>query len=121
MINTNSLKRDGLRQAEFCNCYFTDSKTTEIIIPARSQPGLTMTTPTASHWGLGDKYTTGGTKVKKTRGRENISIGPLNVMILRPAEKLERLIHELDGYHWNILGLCEMLFMHYEGFEEEAV
>ncbi|MEW8548423.1 MAG: endonuclease/exonuclease/phosphatase family protein [Candidatus Thiodiazotropha sp.] len=27
---------------------------------------------------------------------------------LRPAGKLEELTHEMDRYHWNILGLCEM-------------
>ena len=30
--------------------------------------------PTASHWGIGDKNATGMTKVKKIRERENISI-----------------------------------------------
>ena len=27
---------------------------------------------------------------------------------LRPAGKLEELTHEIDRYHWNKLGLCEM-------------
>ena len=27
---------------------------------------------------------------------------------LRPAKKLEELIHEMDRYDWNIPGLCEM-------------
>ena len=66
-----------------------------------------MTLPTASHWGVGDKHATGGTKIKKIRGKENISIGTWNVRTLKPAEKLEELTHETDRYHWNILGLCE--------------
>ena len=76
--------------------------------PDRSQPGLTMTTPTAGYWGFSDKYTTGVTKVKKIRVRDNISIGTWNVRTLRPAGKPEELTHEMDWYHWNILGLCEM-------------
>ena len=27
---------------------------------------------------------------------------------LRSAGKLEELTHEIDKFHWNILGLCEM-------------
>ena len=52
-----------------------DIRHNETLIPDRSQPGLTMTALTASHWGVGDKYATGVTKVKNIRGRENISIG----------------------------------------------
>ena len=48
------------------------------------------------------------TKIKKIRGRENISVGTWNVRTLRPAGKLEELTHGMDKYHWNILGLCEM-------------
>ena len=43
-------------------------------------------------------------KVKKIRGRENISIGTWNVRTVRPAGKLKELTHEIDKYHWNILG-----------------
>ena len=67
-----------------------------------------MTLPTACHWGVGNTYATGGTKVKKIRRRENFSTGTWNVRTLRPAGKLEELDHEMDRYHWNILGLCEM-------------
>ena len=34
---------------------------------------------------------------------------------LRPAGKLEELTHEMDRYHWNILGLCEMRWMNFGG------
>ena len=67
-----------------------------------------MTAPTASHWGVGDKYATGGIKVMIIRGREKISIGTCNVRTLRPVGKLEELTHDTNMYHWNILGLCEM-------------
>ena len=56
-----------------------------------------MTAPTAGHCGLGDKYATGVAKVKKIKRRT-----------LRPAGKLEELTHKMDGYRWNILGLCLM-------------
>ena len=104
MVSINSQERDGLRQAEFCPCYIMDNRPNETLIPDRSQPGLTMTASTASHWGVGHKCATGGTKVKKIKGRENISIGTWNVRTLRPAVKLE----EMDRYHLNIPGLCAM-------------
>ena len=153
VVSINSLERDRLRQAEFSPSNIMDNRPNETLIPDRSQAGLIMTAPTASHWGVGDKYTTGGTKVKKIRGRENISIGTWNMRTLRadftsklvhglafgtpkfyiatygklnhglvnqssncdvksglrPAGKLEELVHEMDMYHWNILGLCEKL------------
>ena len=46
-------------------------------------------------------------KIKKIRGRENISIGICNVRTLRPAGKLKQLTHAMSRYHWNIVGLCE--------------
>ena len=104
MVSINSLERDWILQAEFCPCIIMDNRPNETLIPDWSQPGLTMTAPTASNWGIGDKYATGGTKVKKIRGRENISIGTWNVRTLRLAGKLEELTHEMDRYHWNILG-----------------
>ena len=73
-----------------------------------SQPGITMTLPTVRHWDVGDK-------VKKIRGRENISAGKWNVRTLRPAGKLEELTHAMGRYHWNIVGLCEM---HWKNFSE---
>ena len=101
MVSINKLQRDGLRQAEFCPCYIMDTRPNETKIPDRWQPGLTMTAPTASHWGVGDKYATGGIKVKTIRGKENISTGTWNVRTLRPAGKLEELTHEMDRYMYH--------------------
>ena len=47
-------------------------------------------------------------KIKKIRGRENISVGTWNVRTLRPAGKFEQLTHAMSRYHWNILGLYEL-------------
>ena len=44
----------------------------------------------------------------KIRGRDNITIGTCNTRTLRAAGKLQELTHEMDGYRWHILGLCEM-------------
>ena len=64
---------------------------------------------------VGDKYATCVPKIKKIRGRENISVGTWNVRTLRPAGKLEQLTHATSRYHWNIVGLCEM---HWKNFGE---
>ena len=40
-----------------------------------SQPGITMTAPIVGHWDVGDKYAAGVQKIKKIKGRENISVG----------------------------------------------
>ena len=82
--------------------------TNNTLIPDRSQPGLTMTALTVRHRDVDDKYATGVPKIKKIRGRENISVGTWNVGTLRPAGKLEQLTHAISRYHWNIVGLCEM-------------
>ena len=74
MVSINSLERDGLGKAEFCSCYIMNNRPDGILLPDRSQPGLTMGASTASHWGIGDKYATGMTRVWKIRERENISI-----------------------------------------------
>ncbi|MEW8542645.1 MAG: hypothetical protein AB2693_03850 [Candidatus Thiodiazotropha sp.] len=60
-----------------------------------------MTAPTVDHWDVGDKYATGGTKIKTVNSRENISVGTWNVRTLRPAGKLEELTHAMARYHWN--------------------
>ena len=65
VVNINSLEKNGLRQAEFCPCYIMDNKPDEALIPDRSQPGLTMTAPTAGQSGVDGKYTYCVTKVKK--------------------------------------------------------
>ena len=85
MVNINSLERDGLRQTELCPRNTMMMNTNNTLIPDRSQPGSTMTAPTVRHRHVGDKYATGVRKIKKIRGRENISVGTWNV---RPAGKL---------------------------------
>ena len=79
MVNINSLERDGLRQAELCTRNTMLMNTNNTLIPDRSQPGLTMTAPTVTHRDVGDKYVTDVLKIKKIRGRENISVGTWNV------------------------------------------
>ena len=74
VVGIYSLERDGLRLVEFCSSYIMDNRPNEIVSPDRSQPGVTMGAPSASHWDIGDKNATGMTKVKKIRERENISI-----------------------------------------------
>ena len=67
-----------------------------------------MTAPTVRHRALSDKYATGVPKIKKIKGRENISVGTLNVRTLSPAGKLKQLTHAMSRYHWNIVEPCEM-------------
>ena len=69
MVNINSLGRDGLRQAELCPRHTVMMNTKNTLISDRSQPGITMTAPTAGHRDVGDKYATGVPKIKKIRGR----------------------------------------------------
>ena len=74
MVNINSLERDGLRQAELCARNTMMMNTNNTLTLDRPQPGLTMTAPTVRYRDIGDKYATGVPKVKKIRGRENISV-----------------------------------------------
>ena len=67
-----------------------------------------MTAPTVRHRDVGDEYATSVPKIKKIRGRENISVRTWNVRTLRPAGKLEQLTHAMARYHWDIVGLCVM-------------
>ena len=60
---------------------------------------LTMTAPTVRRRVVGDKYATGVPKRKKIRGRENISVGSLNVRAPRPTGKLEELTHSMGRYY----------------------
>ena len=113
MVNINSLERDGLRQAELCPRNTMMMNTNNTLKPDRSHPGITMTAPTVRHRDVGDKYATGVPKIKKIRGRKNISVGTWNVRTLRPAGKLEQLTHAMSMYHWNIVGLCEMRWKNY--------
>ena len=108
MVNINSLERDALRQAELWPRNTMMMNTNNTLTPDRSQPGIKMAAPTIRHRDVGDKYATGVPKIKKIRGRENISVGTWNVRTLRPAGKLEQLTHAMSRYHWNIVGLFEM-------------
>ena len=74
MVNMNSLERDGLRQAELCPRNTIMMNTNFTFIPDRLQPGITKTAPTVRHRDIGDKCATGVPKIKKIRGRENISV-----------------------------------------------
>ena len=47
-------------------------------------------------------------RFKELLGRDNITISTWNTSTLRAAGKLQELTHKMDGYRWNILGLCEM-------------
>ena len=69
-----------------------------------------MTAPTVRHRAIGDsdKYATGVPKIKKIRGRENISLGAWNVGTLRPAGKLEQLTYAMGRHHWDVVEFCEM-------------
>ena len=58
----------------------------------------------------GEKYATGtrqDSTPSKIRGRSNITIGTWNVRTLHAVGKMEELEHEMEMYHWNILGLIE--------------
>ena len=76
-------------------------------IPDRSSPG-TRTAPFVLHQGRGVKCATGARSPPKLRIRNNISIGTWNIRTLRAPGKVEELIHEMNRYHWTILGLCEV-------------
>ena len=106
MVNINSLNRDhapdGFHQAEFFHLNITEYSHNEILISNRSQHELTMTAPDG-HWGVGENYATGVTKVKKIKGREEPGM-----RILRPAGKLKELTHETETYQMNILGFFEL-------------
>ena len=72
----------------------------------QSLPGSTRTAPSAVCQDEGVRYATGASS--NIRGRDNITIDTWNTRTLRAAGKLRELIHEMDRYRWNILGLCEM-------------
>ena len=82
--------------------------TNNTLIPDRSKPGIRMTATTVRHRDVGDRYVTVVPKLKNIRGKENISVGTLNVRTLRLAGKLEQLTYAMGRYHWNIMGLREM-------------
>ena len=63
-------------------------------------------TPSSVYQHRGVKNATGASL--KIRGRDNITIGTWNTRSLRAAGKLQELTHKMDGYRWNVLGLCKM-------------
>ena len=65
-----------------------------------------MATPSAVHQDGGVKHATGASL--KIRGRNTMTIGTWNTRSLRAAGKLQELTHKMDGYRWNVLGLCKM-------------
>ncbi len=78
-------------------------------IPDRPQTGLVRTAPSTTKDG-GGKYATGTRQdniPSKIRGRSNITIETWTVRTLHAVGKLEELEHEMERYHWNILGLSE--------------
>ena len=79
--------------------------TSDRTIPDWSLPRLTRTAPSTVHQDRGVKYAAGASS--KTCGRD-VTIGTWNTRILRAARRLKVLIHEMDRYRWNVLGLCEM-------------
>ena len=98
MVNINSLKRDGFRKAELCPRNTMMMNTNNTLTPFRSQPGITMIALTVRHRDVGDKYTTGVPKIKKIRGRENISVETWNVRTLRLSGKVEQLTRAMSRF-----------------------
>ena len=87
--------------------YFAqDSPCDDNTQPDRSPPESTRTAPSSVHQDRGVKCATG--EAAKIHGRDNITRGTWNTRTLRDAGKLQELVHEMNGYRWNILGLCEM-------------
>ena len=81
------------------------------LIPARLSAGSSRTAPSAAHQDGGDKCATGAEK-SKLRGKDSIVIRTWNVRTLSMEGKIEELVHEMNRYQWNILGICEMRWKH---------
>ena len=77
-------------------------------IPDRTSTGLTRSASFIAHQDKYVKLATDEKTIKKIKTRHNTYIGTWNVRTLRVDGKLEELIHELDRYRWNILGLSEI-------------
>ena len=78
------------------------------IIPARTSTGLTRSASFIAYQDKDVKLATDEKTIKKIKTRHNTYIGTWNVRTLRVDGKLEELIHELDRYRWNLLGLSEI-------------
>ena len=92
------------------------TETSNHTIPDQSPHGSTTTAPI--HQDRGIKQATGASS--KIPGRHNITTGTWNTRTLRAVEKLQELIHEMDRYRWNMLGLCEMTWRNYDETTEKG-
>ena len=89
--------------------HHNDMTTRMNTIPDRPLTGLPRSAPSTTRGG-GGKYATGTRQdnlPSKIRARNNITIGTWNVRTLHAVGKMEELEHEMERYHWNILGLSE--------------
>ena len=120
MDNKSSLERDGLDQDELCSRNTIMNNINSILIPDRSQPGITMAAPTVTHRDIAVKYATGVPKINKISGSKNISVGTWNVRTLRTAGKLEQLTHAMGRYHWNIEELYEVRWKNFGNMSTDS-
>ena len=88
-------------------------------IPARSQPGSTMTALSVGHQDGRVKYDTGESSQQKIRGRNFISLATWNVRTLNQTGKCEELTHELENYRWDMVGLCEVRWKNFGEHQTE--
>ena len=68
-----------------------------------------MSAPSTTRYGV-EKYVTGTRQVNipsKIKGRSNNTIGTWNIRTLHAVGTMEELEHEMERYHWNILGVSE--------------
>ena len=75
----------------------------------RLQTVLLRTAPSTTREGSGN-YATSTRQdnlPSKIRARNNITIGTWNVRTLHAVGKMEELEHDMERYHWNILGISE--------------
>ena len=86
-------------------CILSKSKTPHSDLDPHTNTQTLLTKPAwKKFWGCQICYW----YIIKDSGRDDITKGTWNTRTLRAAEKLQELIHEMDRYRWNILGLCEM-------------
>ena len=89
--------------------HHNDMTTIMNTIPDRPLTGLPRSAPSTTRDG-GEQYATGTRQdnlPSKIRARNNITIGTWNVRTVHAVGKMEELEHEMERYHWNILGLSE--------------
>ena len=87
--------------------------TERIAMPDRSRPGTTTAAPlTDASQGGGDKCVTGLQEIRLKK--DSLVIGTWNVCTLN-HNRTDVLIHELERYKWDILGLCETRWKSFGG------